>query len=408
MAHALEVFLVDQDHEVRFTVRKQLAQAQLQVAGESPFGTEAVSRAAELRPDVILCALEEPFVRPLETIEALQGALPTTPIIVYSSRNEIEIARKAMLAGARDYLVRPFRAEALLSAVQTVLGTEEQRRLRLSGRGAIGIRGTVLPVYSAKGGVGKTTIAANLAAALAKQVGQSVAIVDADTSFGDVAVAMDLRPETDVLTLLDAITSEEEVPLDDVLAHHGSGARVLAPPKNVLAWNQVDPERFIDGIELLARNYDYVVVDLSPNPNPITMLVLDAASLILWVVNSDVTAVRDNLHAIQLLREIGISLEKIRFVLNHVSPKDEVSGRSIESALERPIYWNVPYDRQLTRDAQLGRTVAENGAKGKASRSIVELAGAVAGLPGVVGGAGASRSRGVAGLIRGIGGTVKS
>ena len=99
MARPIELLVVDQDAEARFNINRLLAQSTVSVAGEAPFGTEAVNRAVEKRPDVILCALEEPLVRPLETIEALIHALPETPLVAYSSHDEVEIARKAMHRG---------------------------------------------------------------------------------------------------------------------------------------------------------------------------------------------------------------------------------------------------------------------------------------------------------------------
>ena len=201
MVKPIGVMLVDQDEDVRFGIRRLLAHTEASLAAESPFGTEAVARALEVQPDVICCGLEEPLVRPLETIEAILNVLPSTPVIVYSSHEDIDVVRKAMLTGAREFLVRPFSAEAFDTAMRAVLGWEEQRRMRLSGRARqLGARGTIVSVFSAKGGVGKTTIATNLATALAKEAEQSVALVDGDTSFGDVLVALNVSASNDLMT----------------------------------------------------------------------------------------------------------------------------------------------------------------------------------------------------------------
>ncbi len=381
MPSAIQVLIVDQDADVRFGLRKLLGPADMEVVGEASFGTEAVSQAVALAPDAILCALEDPLVRPLETIEALLNALPQTPIIVYSTRDDVETVRKAMVAGVRDFLVRPLHREPLVAAVQGVLGWEEERRRRLSGgRRPLGFRGTVLTVFSAKGGVGKTTFATNLAAALASEVGQSVVIIDADTSFGDVLVNMDIAAPADITDLLQELESNPGADVSRFLAPHVSGARVLAPPQNPIAWSSVDAAKFATLVECLARAHDYVVIDLAAAVNPVTLAAIDAASLVLWVLTPHVAAIRDNMQALRVLEGAGLPADKIRFIVNHPAPADEVSATSIEASMRAPIYWTVPYDRNLYRQSQLGKTVDQWGHESAGGRSVVALARTIAGI----------------------------
>lgn len=381
MPTAVQVLIVDQDADVRFGIRKQLSSTSLEVAGEASFGTEAVSQAVALSPDAILCALEDPLVRPIETIEALLNALPHTPIIVYSTRNDIDIARRAMVAGARDFLVRPFQRDDLVAAVEGVLGGEEERQRRAGGgRRRLGFRGTVLTVFSAKGGVGKTTFATNLAAALASDVGQSVAIIDADTSFGDVLVNMDITSGADITHLLRALHEDAQADVSRFLAPHASGARVLAPPQNPIAWSGIAPAPFSAAIEALARSHDYVVIDLAAAANPLTLAAIDAASLVLWLLTPHVTAIRDNMQALRVFEDAGLAPEKIRFIVNHPSPAGEVSVASIEASMHATVYWTVPYDRNLYRQSQLGKTVDQWGHESPGGRSVVALARTIAGI----------------------------
>ena len=140
--------------------------------------------------------MDEPIARATQTMSSIADALPDTPIIVYSGLSDAASVRRAMVAGARDYLVKPPRPEELARAIYSVLEQEERRRSRALGDTASSAaRGTVLTVFGAKGGIGKTTISTNLATALAKNSNSSVAIVDMDTRFGDVAIMMDVVVE---------------------------------------------------------------------------------------------------------------------------------------------------------------------------------------------------------------------
>ena len=336
MPRPLEVLVVDQDAESRFSINRLLAQSSVGICGEAPFGTEAINRALEKRPDVILCALEEPLIRPLETMEALVHALPETPIVAYSSLDKVEIARKAMHAGARDFLVQPLDRDAVERAVQTALESEEDRRMRLSGRAAIGFEGTVVAVYSAKGGVGKTTFATNLTAALAHDVGQSAVLVDADTSFGDVAVAMGLPTDGSGLQSLLADLGNPEPDLSVHTLEHTSGARVLTGPTDPLQWQAIDPEQFAAAIEVLRGRHDYVVVDLDATPNPITLATLSKASVVFWLLTPDVFTMHDNMQAQRLLNDRYVQPSATRFVINHVHVNPEVSREVIEEAIGDP------------------------------------------------------------------------
>ncbi len=380
MPRPIEVLVVDQDAETRFSINRMLAQSSVSVGGEAPFGTEAVNRAIEKRPDVILCALEDPLIRPLETMEALLQALPETPIVAYSSLDQVDIARKAMHAGARDFLVQPLNRTVIETAVQDALESEEDRRLRLSGRAAIGFEGTVVAVYSAKGGVGKTTFATNLTAALAHDVGQSAVLVDADTSFGDVAIAMGLPSDRSGMQSLLADLGNPEPDLSQHTLEHTSGARVLTGPTDPLQWQSIESERFSAAIELLRRSHDYVVVDLDATPNPITLATLGNASVIFWLLTPDVFTMHDNMQAQQLFIDRYVQPSTVRFVINHVHANPEVSRDVIEEAIEASVYWEIPHDPHLHERTQLGETVGEWSSGGKGAASIVALAGALAGV----------------------------
>src|SRR5690242_8609001 len=121
MAEAIRVLIADEDPDGRVATRRALQRAGLAVAGEAGFGTQAVSLGLETKPDAILLALEEPTARPLETAEALANALPDTPIILYSATADAESVRRAMVFGARDYLVQPLQAAAVRESILRAL-----------------------------------------------------------------------------------------------------------------------------------------------------------------------------------------------------------------------------------------------------------------------------------------------
>ena len=171
MARNPSVLVIDPDPEVRFQVRRLLGQVPFAFGAEFAPGMEAVVGAADAKPDIVLCGLREPALRVLQTIESLVDTLPQVPVIVYSESGDFALVRKAMLAGARDFLRAPIKPEELHRSLTGALESEERRRLRATGDAVGGPHGRLITVFGAKGGVGKSTLATNLAVALVLRCG---------------------------------------------------------------------------------------------------------------------------------------------------------------------------------------------------------------------------------------------
>lgn len=381
MAKIPTVLIVDQDLQGRFEMKRLVQQSQFEVAGEAGLGTEGVSLAAELKPDVILCTMNEPVIRALQTLDALINALPETPIVVYSSSHEVETARRAMQAGARDFLGTPVESDELARSIMLALESEERRRMRLSGQqGLLGPRGTVITVFGSKGGIGKTTIATNLAVGMARQVEQSVVLMDGDTGFGDVADMLDLSPERTVLDLAQDIEGVTRQDLPKYLTRHSSGLVVLPAPPHTFAWRNLTPERFRRVLDLLAKGYDIVVVDTSGFLNELTVTAIEAATMVLWVTSSEFSSIKDSLQAIEALRSLSFPEERIRIMINNVSGDNGVRPDTVAEVLQREVFWQVPFDRRLRYNGHLGTPAVLRNPSSPAARSLLDLGRAIVGL----------------------------
>jgi pilus assembly protein CpaE len=380
MARVPEVLVVDQDPKARFEVKSLVKQAQLSVAGEAAFGTEAVSLATEAKPDVIVCGMSNPPERSLSTIEGLLDVLPETPIIAYGWDDNVETVRQAMLAGAKNYFVMPVEPEKVLDSIRSVLEAEERKRQRLSGQTkALGPRGMVLTVFGAKGGVGKSTVATNMAVALASQLNQSAVLIDADNSFGDVAAMLDLRPDRTIVDLVRDVDGVERAGVTDYLQRHTSGLWVLPAPREGLLWRSVQPDRFRKAIGLLARRFDVVVIDTAGSLTDLSLAALEEANMVLWVTSSDFSSINNSVVGLETLQQLSYPDSRIRLMLNIISPDDTVRATKIEEVLGRKFFWSIPYDRQVRLDGQVGRPAVLSHPDCRGARSITELAQALMG-----------------------------
>jgi pilus assembly protein CpaE len=381
MAKIPAVLVVDQDAKTRYDVKRLVKASRFTIAGEAGFGTDAVSLAVELEPDVVLLGMNEPVVRSLQTVESLLNALPETPIIVYSSSRDLDLARRAMLAGARDFLTVPASAEDMGKSIVAVLESEERRQMRLRGQTAAwGSQGSVITIFGAKGGVGKTTVAVNLAVALREETGQAVALVDGDNGFGDVSGMLDMTPERTIVDLARDLAKVTRETLPNYLVRHANGLNVLAAPAQTMAWRSVKPEDFRKAIEMLSKSHDIVVIDTAGLLNDITLAALESASLVLWVVTTEYASVRDSLRALEALRSISYPEERIRIMVNDLATRDGVRASTIEEALGHEVFWRVPFDQRVRQGAQIGEPAVLGHPSAPGARNLTDLARTVVGI----------------------------
>jgi pilus assembly protein CpaE len=285
-----------------------------------------------------------------------------------------------MLAGARDFLVRPVRPETLRDSVLKAMEAEENRRLRSAGQVPVApTQATVITIFGAKGGIGKSTLSTNLSVALAKQGKASVVIVDLDNGFGDVTGMLDLKPER---TMQDLIRDVAKVDRDDLkkylTVHEPSGLNVLAGPA-VLEWRSIAADDVRAVIDVLARNYDTVVIDTSGMLNEFSELAVEVSTMLLWITTTEFASVRDSIEALRALKSLQYSDERVRVIVNAITGDDLVRTTAVQEALQREVFWNIPYDKKVRQGTHLGQPVVIRAPQSPAARSYVDLATVISG-----------------------------
>ncbi len=375
------VIVIGQEPNDRAEVQKMLALAGFAVLGEAGYGIEAVSLAKSSEPDVVVISIEEPIIRALQTVEAIADLLPGSPIVGHSSIRDANSMRKAMLAGVKDYLTAPVQEEDIIGSIHTVMAQEERRRARMAGEASEPVSaGTVVTVFGAKGGIGKTTIATNLATALVQRTNQSVVVVDLDTRFGDVAILMDIPVER---SIADMAVPEEDITremLQECIYTHNTGVAILPAPIRPTDWRNVHAGHIERIVQFLMQTYDYVILDTPGTFNDIVARALELATMVVLVATVDMAALKDTLLAIDMLRSWNFPQEKIKLVINATNEATTVQPQEIKRMLGRDVFWSIPYDRNISTATQLGMPVVVAKPHSKAAESLVEMAHALSGV----------------------------
>ncbi|MFZ5754765.1 MAG: response regulator, partial [Bacillota bacterium] len=191
----IRVLLVDDTDETRDNVRRILSfDREVAVIGEARDGLEALQKVQALNPDVVLMDVNMPKLDGIAATERISLEYPGCAVIFLSVQGEPEYLRKAMMAGARDYLVKPFSGDELMDTIKRAYQLETKRVAPGKENKLSKVKPQVVTIFGTKGGVGKTTIAVNLAVLLANTK-KKVVIVDLDLQFGDVSVFLNLLPK---------------------------------------------------------------------------------------------------------------------------------------------------------------------------------------------------------------------
>src|SRR3954469_9729422 len=231
MADQIRVLIVDDIPETRDHLTKLLGfESDIEVVGAAASGTESLSLATELTPDVVLMDINMPDMDGISATEKLSSQVPSASVVMMSVQGEADYLRRSMLAGAREFLVKPFSSDELTASIRQVYTREQEKLSRMSAMPVVGVPtggsangtddgghdGQVIAVFSPKGGVGRTTVAVNLAVAAATELGKTVVIMDGSFQFGDVGVLLNLNPKNksiaDLVPELDA--GDPELSLD--------------------------------------------------------------------------------------------------------------------------------------------------------------------------------------------------
>ena len=350
----IKVGIVAPSDRTRAQLRKvanatELAEVSLEV-GQYCLANEKGStrRVLEVQPDIILVDLEDPEAA-IQTLHTLHSALPKSWLVVTSEREKSELIIQAMQAGAREFLVQPIAAEEFSLALERYIA--EKRRNQEPKKA-----GRIYCVTAAKGGTGATSVAINLASAVAKEPKHKVALIDLDSPIGDAAAYLDVKPKFTVLDTL-AASSRLDAVLLQTYAKGCHGFAVLSGPKEFRPGQMPDVEALSVMLEVARQAYTHTFVDLPASLNEEHLRVaIELSRAIVVVLTPELPAIWRTDRLLRFLAG-SVGSEKVHLVLNRsVNGSDEIANGEIEKAVNQPIFWSLPNDDRASREAiKLGR-----------------------------------------------------
>jgi pilus assembly protein CpaE len=399
MADQIRVLIVDDIPETRDHLTKLLGfESDVEVVGAAASGTQALQLAASLTPDVILMDINMPDMDGIAATERLSSEVPDAAVVMMSVQGEADYLRRSMLAGAREFLVKPFSSDELTASIRQVYAREQEKASRRAATpvmapGAAGPTGDgesgrdgdrdgqVVAIFSPKGGVGRTTIAVNMAIAASTELGKSVVLVDGSFQFGDVGVLLNLNPKNkSIADLVPELEAGEPESLDTFVINHSAGVRVLlAPPSPEMA-ELITPTAVRRVIEALRRQHDLVIVDCTSWFNETTLAILDAADTILTILSLEITSIKNMRLFLEVADQLGYEHGKVRLVLNRADSSLGIRVTDVENSIGRKVDHTIVSDgRSVVYALNRGVPFFLSNREAEVSQDILRLATAVAG-----------------------------
>jgi pilus assembly protein CpaE len=290
--------------------------------------------------------------------EAITREVPYAQIVMMSVQSEADYLRRSMLAGARDFLAKPFTMDELITTVRRVYELHAKPAAAMPSAQPIPPEkvartpeevGKVIALYSPKGGAGCTTLAVNLATTVCQlERGARVAIVDVNLQFGDVGVFLNLRTSRSIVDLSDNITDlDSDLVESAMLTDDRSGLRVLlAPPKPEMS-ELVTADHVRQIIPMMQLLYDYVVVDMGSSLQDLELTVFDLADRLVLVLVPTLPAIKDARYLFEILEALEYPEEKAVLVLNQADATTGLTASVIERNIRNPVFAEVPLERRI-------------------------------------------------------------
>lgn len=306
------------------------------------------------RPEEVLVVIgtEMPLEPALAFAEAQRLARPALGVVLLRNRVDVKLLGAALRAGIRE-VMSPEDTDALADACRR--SVEVSRRANgWSPAEPSGPEGRVITVFAAKGGCGKTTMATNLAAALAAGGSRSVCLVDLDMSFGDVAIAMQLFPTRSIADAVAMHDKLDESGIRSLVTPHSPGLDTLLAPLEPGHADKIPTSVVTEVLNVLRRIYDYVVVDTPPDFKDWVLAALDLSDVYVLLATLDVPALKNLRLTLDMLDLLGYPRENWQIVLNRSDSKVGLQLEDVEKTLKVPIAALIPSSRAVSMSINKG------------------------------------------------------
>ena len=383
------VLLVENNAQLMKHMQKTLGLIDnVDLINTSLLAQDALEVIRDSKPLVALVDYNLPDMNGINLTEIIRKEFPGTQVIVISQDNYTDVVLQAVRAGACDFITHDVSVKELTDVLTRAATLAVQDRSKLSTFAGVatperkvavpsGPQGKIVAVYGAKGGIGTTTVAANLALALMDRDRDArVALADGAIQYGDVHLMFNELGQASVMDLVPRLNELDIELVENVmLFNRPTGLSILpAPPRPEFA-EKITGEAFSRILEFMRRHYDYVVLNTDSYISDAVLAALDASEVVVLLTAQSINAIRNTRLFLDLWNAMGMTRDRIQLVISRYDPTSPITTERVGERLKFPVNMTLPDDNEAARKADaLGQPALRSSRDSAYSKVLYSLA----------------------------------
>lgn len=378
MSNVVNAIVIDENLSDRLLLQETLAGTGfIEVIAETDSLIYGYELIRQNQPSLVFIDYRGDGVKTLETVRRISTYFKHVMVVVTGEKFDLDIIVSIMQAGGREFLKKPLEELATVELIQ-------KHKTSLLSYGQGDSSGRLITVFSNKGGLGKTTIATNLALALSEVTKKPVALVDLNLQLGDITTFLDIEPQQTIADIAKDVGRVDATYLKASLAKFKFGNAelyVLAEPLNVEDAEEITAEQINTILTIMRASFEYVVIDTTTSFDSKTLTALDLADQIMLVSMINLPCVRSTQRLLTLFERLGYDKQKTKLIVNRYVPGEEITIGDVEETLEHSVFWKIPNNyfavmTAINRGVPVGSL--DNG--GEVYQNFIDLARQTSGL----------------------------
>ncbi len=340
MGQNTNIIIIDKEENSRNIIKNYLSEIEeyqeikdsISEFFDHNLGIESAKKAQNC---IVLLDISDLKEQALDIIKEIKAANKNAAIATLSNKTSTEVIIKVMRSGAKEFITKPLIKTDFIETLKNLLNDFNNEEPSQSCK--------IISTFSNKGGIGKTSIAVNLAMELAQMSKEKVALIDLNLQLGDVATFLDMNPPFAMDYVANNIQNLDESELLKTLSQYkNSSLYVIADPLNIDKSQEITAQQIKNILDTLKKTFSYIVIDIGTNIDSKTITALDMSDLILLIAIVNLPAIRSTQRCMELFTKLGYSSDKIKLVLNRYMENEEIKTSDIEEVVKQKVYWKIP------------------------------------------------------------------
>nr|WP_256371199.1 MULTISPECIES: response regulator [unclassified Fusibacter] len=345
----IRILIADDIKDTRQLIRRLLEMdEQFEVVGEAENGLEVLQFVKQNEVDIVLMDINMPELNGLEATGQLTINHPDIIVVIMSVQSESEYLKKAMLYGAKEFIIKPLNFE-LVAQTLTETYSRHKKIKQVSAVSHKVFDTKIISYFGTKGGTGKTFLAMNTAIFLSKEQKKKVLLIDTDLQFGDLGLSMGLKQDRTITDIVEEGAEHSYEALIPYLLHYSENLDVIISPHKAEHAEYISKKAIDDLLKTVNGYYDIIICDLGVNYSDVTLAIMDASTQIHFVTSMELAAVQNAIQGIEVMKSLNYTSDKVKVIVNKSYRGSGMTVKDIEKAIKMKVHAEVEEQPKIVR-----------------------------------------------------------